>query len=93
MWVARPTPAEKGEDHVLPVDYVAITQGLTDTNYQLLPGDRLYIVDDNLVAENNYLTKLTQPIERLLNLSTLGTSTISNMQTTGRAYNTSRRGF
>jgi polysaccharide export outer membrane protein len=92
MWVARPTPAKKGEDHVLPVDYVAITQGLTDTNYQLLPGDRLYIVDDNLVADNSYLTKLTQPIERLLNLSNLGTSTITGMQITGRAYN-ANRGF
>ena len=91
MWVAPPTPTEKGEDNVLPVDFVGITQGLTATNYQLLPGDRLYIVDDNLVAGENYLTKVTQPIERLLNLSGLGTSTIMNMQTMGRGYNANRR--
>jgi polysaccharide export outer membrane protein len=93
MWVARPTPAQTGDDNVLPVDYVGITQGQTDTNYQLLPGDRLFIVDDNLVAANNYLTKLTQPIERLLNISSQGTDTIRNMQTMGRTYNVTRRGI
>ena len=93
MWVAPPTLAEKGDDNILPVNFVAIGQGQTDTNYQLLPGDRLYIVDDNLVAGNNYLTKLTQPIEWLLNLSTLGTDTVRGMQTTGRAYNALRGGI
>ena len=58
MWVARATPSDKGDENILPVNFVAITQGLTNTNYQLLPGDRLYIVDDNLVAANNYLNKL-----------------------------------
>jgi polysaccharide export outer membrane protein len=93
MWVARPTPAEKGGDNVLPVDFVAISQGQTDSNYQLLPGDRLYVVDDKLVADDNYLAKLTQPIERLLNLSILGANAARNMQTMGRNYNTTRSGI
>jgi polysaccharide export outer membrane protein len=39
--VARKGPAG---DQVLPVDWVAITQfGNTATNYQLLPGDRVYV--------------------------------------------------
>jgi polysaccharide export outer membrane protein len=90
MWVARPTPADVGSEAILPVDFVGITHGLTDTNYQLLPGDRLYVVDDQLVAADNYLAKLTRPIERLLNISILGTSTTRNMQTLGRSYNKTR---
>lgn len=42
LWVSRTTPA--GVPQVLPVDWVGITQrGNTQTNYQLLPGDRLYV--------------------------------------------------
>jgi polysaccharide export outer membrane protein len=44
MWVARKQPAAGDDRHVLPVDWVGITQhGVTTTNYQLLPGDRLYV--------------------------------------------------
>ncbi len=93
MWVARATPSDKGDENILPVDFVAITYGLTDTNYQLMPGDRLYIVDDKLVAANNYLDKLAQPIERLLNMSSLGTDTVRNAQTMGRAFNQNRTGI
>ncbi|MBX9628573.1 MAG: polysaccharide biosynthesis/export family protein [Gemmataceae bacterium] len=43
MWVARPAAAGGGHQ-VLPVDWAGITQrGETATNYQLLPGDRLYV--------------------------------------------------
>jgi polysaccharide export outer membrane protein len=93
MWVARPAPTEKGEDSTLPVDFVAITQGVTATNYQLMPGDRLYVVDDKLVAGENFVTKLTQPIDRLLSISQLGTSAANSEQTMGRNYNLQRRGL
>jgi polysaccharide biosynthesis/export protein len=93
LWVARPAAAGLGAEEVFPVDWVAIARGAkTDTNYQLLPGDRVYIVDDKLVAGDNYLARVTDPITRLLNISSLGTSTIQNMQTTGRFYNRNRRG-
>jgi protein involved in polysaccharide export with SLBB domain len=94
MWVSRPTPAGLGAEEVFPVDWAAITRGAqTDTNYQLLPGDRIYIVDDKLMATDNYLAKVTAPITQLLHISSFGTSTIANMQTTGRLYNRSRRGY
>jgi len=93
MWVARATPADKGDENILPVNFVAITYGMTETNYQLMPGDRLYIVDDNLVAANNFLNKLTQPIERLLNISNLGIDAVRSAQTTGRLYNLTRSGI
>lgn len=93
MWVARPNPGGCGTEDVLPVDYVAIARGgVTDTNYQILPGDRIYIVDDKLVAANNYLGHLTSPIERLLSISSLGTSAVRSAQTMGREYNRFRRG-
>jgi polysaccharide export outer membrane protein len=91
MWLARPAPTESGKESVLPVDFVAITQGVTATNYQLMPGDRLYIVDDKLVAGENYLAKLTAPIDRLLGLSNLGTNAAVSAQTMGRGYNLNRR--
>jgi polysaccharide biosynthesis/export protein len=94
MWLARPAPGDCGEDQVLPVDWEAIAAGgETKTNYQILPGDRLYIVDDNLVAMNEYLTVFTRPIDRLLNLSQLGITTTRGAQTMGRSYNFHRNTF
>jgi polysaccharide biosynthesis/export protein len=91
MWVSRPTPGDMETDQILPVDWVAIARGgVTDTNYQLLPGDRIYIVDDKLVATNNYITQMVAPIERLLNITSLGANTMRNTQTLGRAYNSRR---
>jgi polysaccharide biosynthesis/export protein len=91
IWVSRPAPGGFGSEQVLPVDWMAISRGgATRTNYQLLPGDRIYIVDDNLIAANSYINKLTTPIERLLNIGILGTSMARSAQTLGRAYNTNR---
>jgi polysaccharide biosynthesis/export protein len=94
MWVARPAPGNMACENVLPVNYVAIAHGgMTDTNYQLLPGDRVYIVDDKLVATNNYLEKVTAPIQRMLSITSLGANTIRNAQVMGRGYNLNRRGY
>ena len=92
MWVARPAPGGMTCRDILPVDYSAITRGgVTDTNYQLLPGDRLYIVDDKLVATNIVINGVLGPINRMLRISQLGTSAVRNYQTLGRAYNQNRR--
>jgi RNA polymerase sigma factor (sigma-70 family) len=43
VWIARPAPAGRPEQ-ILSVDWGAITRrGLAATNYQLLPGDRVFI--------------------------------------------------
>jgi polysaccharide export outer membrane protein len=43
LWVARPAAPGEMVVKILPVDYDAITlRGDTSTNYQLLPGDRLF---------------------------------------------------
>ncbi|MEN6405154.1 MAG: polysaccharide biosynthesis/export family protein [Thermoguttaceae bacterium] len=90
MWIARPRPKEVSDD-VLPIDWVAISRGgRTDTNYQILPGDRLYIVDDKLMATDRYLARFTAPIERLLQIGSLGASTIHSAEVLGRNYNRER---
>ncbi len=44
IWVARRSQQQGRPWEILPVDWAAITQhGVTGTNYQLLPGDRLYV--------------------------------------------------
>ena len=93
IWVARPAPSDFGCDQIFPVDYLAIAQGgRSGTNYQLLPGDRVFIAEDNVVAFNNYLSKVTAPLERLLGITGLGASTIRGTQTLGRTYNLNRSG-
>jgi polysaccharide biosynthesis/export protein len=88
MWVARAAPNGFGAEQILPVDWEAISRGgETGTNYQLMPGDRLYIVSDNLVAMNYVLGTVTNPVGRLLGLATLGTSTARDAETLGRSYN------
>ena len=80
IWIARPSPSDPAKGTVLPVDYEAITQrGATATNYQVLPGDRIFIAEDPAVAKNNALSKQTAPIERVLGLMALATSVLRNV--------------
>jgi polysaccharide export outer membrane protein len=91
VWIARPAPGGFGCEQILPVDYEAVAKGgSTATNYQVMPGDRVFIAEDNLVAFNNYLSKLTAPVERLLGIASLGTSFTRSAQTLGREYNATR---
>ena len=55
-----------------------------------MPGDRVFIAEDNLTAFNNLLAKVTAPIERLLGITGLGVSTVRSFQTLGRNYNRQR---
>ena len=94
VWIARPAPGGFGCQQILPVDYEAIAKGgSAATNYQVMPGDRVFIAEDNVIAFNNYLTKVTAPIEKLLGISSLGTSSVRSMQTMGRNYNSQRSGI
>jgi len=76
MWIARPGSNECGGDQILPVDWLAVTQrGDVQTNYQLLPGDRLYVSEDKLVAFDTLLGKVFSPFERVFGVTLLGTQT------------------
>jgi polysaccharide biosynthesis/export protein len=81
IWVARPGSTPGGEDQILPVDWVGVTQrGDPVTNYQLLPGDRVYVAEDKKVAIDNYLAKLVAPMNRVFGVTLLGTATVRTVR-------------
>ena len=62
IWVARPAPCGNECSQVLPVDWRAITEGgQTCTNYQIFPGDRIFVHADRLIAIDNWLSKVLAP--------------------------------
>jgi polysaccharide export outer membrane protein len=84
IWVSRPSPAGAPCSTVLPVDWKAITQaGQTTTNYQLLPGDRIYISSDPLICAYNYIDKLLAPVERVMGVALLGTTLFQSFRGNG----------
>lgn len=79
IWIARPTNA-LGEVQILPVDWFAITeQAATNSNYQVLPGDRVFIAEDKMVAFDTKLGKLLSPFERIMGFTLLGTGTATRL--------------
>jgi len=75
MWIARPAPNGVGCEQILPIEWNDIAQGAsTATNYQLLPGDRLFIAQDRLTNFNTVVNKLLNPFERIFGFVSLGTS-------------------
>ncbi|HTQ40342.1 MAG TPA: polysaccharide biosynthesis/export family protein [Pirellulales bacterium] len=88
IWVARPGHTCEGHDQILPVDWCAISQrGDATTNYQLLPGDRVYVAEDKLVSLDNCLAKIISPIERVFGITLLGSSTVFNLKNGGNGNN------
>jgi polysaccharide export outer membrane protein len=86
IWVARRTPNCHQPEQILPVDYIGITQhGITTTNYQILPGDRVYVRADDAFRVDGFLQKVLTPIERLLGVTLLGSSSYNSIRyhTTG----------
>ncbi len=79
IWVARPTH-EPGRVQMLPVCWEAITaQGAHDTNYQILPGDRIFVAEDRMVALDTSLAKLTAPLERVMGFVLLSTGVATRL--------------
>jgi polysaccharide export outer membrane protein len=75
IWVSRPAPAGSCTPQLLPVDWCAVTRGAdTSTNYQLLPGDRVYVMADPLVTTDTVLGRIIAPIERVFGITLLGNS-------------------
>src|SRR5688572_4647624 len=75
MWIARPAPNGVGCEQILPINWNEIAQGAsTATNYQLMPGDRLFIAQDRLTNFNTVVNKLLNPFEKVFGFVSLGTS-------------------
>ncbi|MEM9366174.1 MAG: polysaccharide biosynthesis/export family protein [Planctomycetota bacterium] len=79
MWVARPDHVN-GSYQILPVDWDKVTSlAETQTNYQLLPGDRLYVRSDPLITFDTRIAKFTAPLERIMGFSLLGAQTATRL--------------
>lgn len=81
IWVARPAPNGMECAQTMQVDWRGITQdGITTTNYQLMPGDRVYIKADGWVTFDNLVIRVTQPIGRIFGFVLLGNGTVRALQ-------------
>jgi polysaccharide export outer membrane protein len=81
IWVARPAPCDHECLQILPVDWRAITEGgSTCSNYQIFPGDRIFIRADPLIALNNTIAKIIAPIEQLFGITLLGEATVQSFR-------------
>jgi polysaccharide export outer membrane protein len=77
IWVARPAPGDVHCDQILPVNWREITRGgSTRTNYQVLPGDRIFIAEDRMIAMEATIAKMTAPFERMFGLVLLGAQAV-----------------
>ncbi len=76
IWLARPGAPGAGCYQILPINWDAIVMGGdTTTNWQIFPGDRIFIDSDPFLWFNNTLTKIFAPIEQLLGVTLLGATT------------------
>lgn len=85
MWLSRPNGEDPYKFQVFPVNWPAIVKGGSPaTNYQLFPGDRLYVQSNPLIALNNRLTQAWAPVMTTFNnifgLTLLGTSTVGAIE-------------
>jgi polysaccharide export outer membrane protein len=94
IWVARPGPACSTCDQVMAVDWVGITtRGRTETNYQLLPGDRIYVKADGMVELDTRVARIIQPFERIFGFILLGSGTIRDVNLSHHRPATGGTGF
>ncbi len=86
LWIARPAPNGTGCEQILPVNWEAITKGAsTATNYQLMPGDRLFIAEDRMVRFGSVVNKMLRPFEQMFGFASLATSTANRIARFGLA--------
>jgi polysaccharide export outer membrane protein len=77
VWVARPTPSGQSKCDILPVDWKGIARsGRTDTNYQVMAGDRIYVMAQPLVTADTALGRFISPIERVFGVILLSNTSI-----------------
>jgi polysaccharide export outer membrane protein len=92
IWVARRTPNSNEPQQIMPVDWVGLTQhGITATNYQIFPGDRIYVKAQRLVTIDTTLARALSPIERLFGVTLIGANTVNNIAGRGSNFNGGNR--
>jgi protein involved in polysaccharide export with SLBB domain len=87
MWIARPAPAGQGNDQILPVDWKGITRrGHVRTNYQILPGDRVFVMSQPMTKLDTQLARSLAPAERLFGTTLLGATTVFTFRNQGLGF-------
>jgi polysaccharide biosynthesis/export protein len=80
IWVSRPAP-DSGCHQILPVDWRAVVERADpSTNYQILPGDRVFVASYPLTKLDIVMARMIAPIERAFGVVLLGTSTVNNIR-------------
>ena len=70
--LVRPDETGKCAGKVLPVDWNGIVRrGDTCTNYQVFPGDRIYLDGAPLIKADTYLARLIATLERIVGFASL----------------------
>lgn len=83
VWLSRPNGEDPNNMQIFPINWPALTEGGSPaTNYQLLPGDRLFVQSNPLIKANNRLNQFFAPIERVLGFTLLGSATVSSVEGT-----------
>jgi polysaccharide export outer membrane protein len=81
IWVARAQTNDGAHPRILPVDWRGITQcASANTNYQIFPGDRVYVNSDALIRTDSIIGKVLAPIERVFGATLLGSSTVNSIR-------------
>ena len=88
IWIARPAADGSDQPQILAINWVDITTCAgTQSNYQILPGDRIYVQADKWITFDSVVAKITSPFERMLGLTLLGNSTVRSVQFGHRGLN------
>ena len=91
MWLARPNGQDPTKFQIFPIDWPAITKGGSPfTNYQLLPGDRLYVQSNPLMRWNIRISQFFGPLQNTMNtlfgLTLLGNSGVAGIEGTSLMF-------
>jgi polysaccharide export outer membrane protein len=80
IWIARPSP-DSGCFQILPVKWNDVVRGgKAGTNFQIMPGDRVFVEDDHMLAADAIVARVTAPFQKLFEFSLLGSNTIQTIQ-------------
>jgi polysaccharide export outer membrane protein len=81
IWVARPSPDGSCSGQTLPVDWRGITRcAMTATNYQIMPGDRIYVMADKWITFDSRVAKILAPFERMVGFTLLTSETVNSIR-------------
>jgi polysaccharide export outer membrane protein len=81
IWLARATPGDAAHPKIFPIDWCGLTErGSAATNYQVYPGDRIYVQSDVLIRTDTFLAKLFSPVLRSFGVTLLGATTVNTIK-------------